>query len=114
MSYPLPDLALVRPFTPSEQPVEHLVEAAGFFFKTYRFPYTDMFVPQHVHPYDHATLVCAGKIRGWRNGEWIGDKGAGEVFEVKAGEEHHFQSLQADSMLTCIHSVSDALKSQEK
>lgn len=111
MTIPLP--IIERPFTPSEQPVECLMEAGGFFFKTYRLPFVDMFVPQHVHTYDHATLVLAGKIRGWRNGEWIGDKVRGQAFEIKAGDAHHFQSLEPDSMLTCVHSVAEALKNKE-
>ena len=105
MTYPLPTIE--RTFTADEQPVEKLVEASGFFFKTYHLPLADMFVPQHVHDYDHATLVCTGRIRGWCDGEWIGDKGPGEAFTITAHRQHHFQSLEP-SMLTCIHLIADA------
>ena len=107
---PLPEI--VRELTPDEQPVEKLVEVAGLYLRTYHLPMVGMVVPQHVHDYDHATLICSGKLRGWCEGEWIGDKGPGEAFLIKAGCQHTFESLEP-SMLTCIHNIQDALDSHK-
>lgn len=94
--------------------VEHIVEAAGIYFRSIFLARTGMGVPQHVHDYDHATLVGSGSLRGWCDGEWIGDKGRGEAFEVLAGKKHIFESLEPNTLLICVHDIGSATSIKQR
>lgn len=94
--------------------VEHIVEAGGIYFRSIRLPQTGMKVPQHVHDHDHATLVCQGRAQGYCDGVWMGVKGPGEVFEVKAGHQHEFQAVLPDTILTCVHDIESTLSIKRK
>jgi quercetin dioxygenase-like cupin family protein len=110
MSYPLP--------TPTHKladlPIEKIVEAGGFYFRSYLMPQAGTIIPQHVHDHDHVTLVGSGRVRGWANGECIGERGPGEVFDIWAGSAHVFQSLEPNSLLVCVHDVESALSVKQK
>lgn len=92
----------------TEQPVERIEEACGLYFRSVLLEKAGTVIPQHRHDHDHATFVGAGRARGWANGAWIGDKGAGEAFEVKAGCAHVFQALEPNTRLTCVHDIASA------
>lgn len=78
-----------------------LAFAFGMYFRTIIMP-KDLVVTQHDHAYPHPTLVGFGRVRGWKNGVCMGDKGPGEVFEVEAGAKHAYQALEL-SVLSCVH-----------
>ena len=98
----------------SEPLVENIVEAGGIYFRSIRLGEAGIHIPQHTHDHDHATLVCSGRAEGWCDGESMGNKGPGEVFEVKAGHQHSFMSLEHDTILVCVHSIESALSVKRK
>ncbi|MBA0085014.1 MAG: hypothetical protein HRJ53_08460 [Acidobacteria bacterium Pan2503] len=65
---------------------------------------TGIEVPQHVHKYNHATLLTLGMVRIWRDGELWGDFRAPHILEIQAGIAHRFVSL-TPAVLYCIHNV---------
>ncbi len=85
---------------------ESIEEVAGLYLHTTFVPSAFTMLPQHVHDYDHATLVCTGRVRLWREGAQQEDYGAGQAVEVRAGKKHHFQTLEANTRLCCIHELS--------
>lgn len=110
MQYPMPTET-----TPLDiVPVEQIVEAGGFYFRTICLAEPGYVVPQHVHDHEHVTLVGSGKARGWKHGVWIGDRSAGEAFVIEADAPHLFQALDAQTRLTCIHNIESALSLKRK
>lgn len=102
--YPLPDLTNRVDLPPAF--IEP--DVAGLYFRSVLIEKSGTSLLQHVHDHDHATFVGWGRARGWANGVWIGDKGRGEAFEIKAGQEHLFQALQDNTFLTCTHDHASA------
>lgn len=94
--------------------VERIEEVGGFYFRSVLLIERWTVVPQHVHDHDHVTLVCNGKARCWANGKLIGDKSAGEAFEVKAGVYHEFMALEPHTRLACVHDIKSAESVKEK
>ncbi len=92
----------------SSIPTECIEEAAGLYFRSVLLVEQGTLISQHEHDHDHATLVCSGRARGWCDGMPLGDKGPGEAFEIKAGSAHAFQALEANTRLTCVHSIASA------
>lgn len=104
MQFPIP-----TDISPLEQPpVERIEEVAGLYFRSVLLERAGTLIPQHRHDHDHATLVCAGRARGWCDGIWIGDKGPGEAFEIRAGGEHVFQAIEPMTRLACVHDIDSA------
>ena len=61
-------------------------------------------VPQHVHKYDHATLLTLGSVRVWRDDVLWGEFRAPQILEIEAGIRHRFVSI-TPAVLYCIHNV---------
>lgn len=110
MSYPIPNG--VKPV--DAVPTIKIVEVGGLYFRSAIFAESGTIIPQHVHDHDHVTFIGSGRFRGWKDGEWIGDRSAGEVFHIQAGASHLFMSLEEHSMLTCVHTIESALSVKEK
>lgn len=110
MNWPVPET--VAPL--SDQPVQHIVEAGGIYFRSILLKDAGTVVPQHVHDHDHVTFIGSGRVRGWKDGEWIGDRGPGEVFEIPAGSAHVFQAIAPDTLLACVHDMDSALSVKRK
>lgn len=92
---------------------EALVESMAFskfglYFRSLLMKKKNTVVPQHVHDLGHATIVGAGRARGWANGEWIGDKGPGEIFDIDPYIEHVFQALEENTFMSCVHDEKSA------
>lgn len=64
-----------------------------------------IFVPQHSHKYDHASMLASGSIRVWCDDVLVGDFKAPHPISIKAGTKHTFQSLEP-SIVYCIHNIS--------
>jgi quercetin dioxygenase-like cupin family protein len=97
--------------------MEELVETiqedvAGLYFRSVLLP-EGVMIPQHVHPYDHATLVASGVAQLFIDGEWAGDYRAGQAVEIKANRQHHFIALAADTRLVCVHHTASAVAAME-
>jgi len=91
-----------------ELPVESITEACGLYFRSLRMKDAGMVAQQHTHDHDHATLVASGRARGWSGELWVGDKGPGEAFEIRAGVDHMFQALAPETLLVCVHDIASA------
>src|SRR5437899_11208900 len=100
----------VKLVTVDDGVVENIVEAGGLYFRSMLLARAGMGVPQHVHDHDHATLVGSGRLRGWSDGAWMGDKGRGEAFEVLAGRQHVVESLEPMTMVVCVHDIHSAVR----
>lgn len=105
--YPQPDFT-----NRVELPERSIVEAAGIYFASIVLP-KGIVVGQHVHDHDHATFIGSGLVRGWKNGAWMGDKGAGDAFEVEAGASHCYEALET-ALVACTHDVDSALSVKKK
>lgn len=105
--YPLPELA-----NAVDLPVQAVTEAAGIYFRSIILP-KGIVVGQHSHDHAHATFIGSGLVRGWKKGEWMGDKGPGDAFEVEANVEHCYLALET-SLLACTHDIESALSVKEK
>ena len=61
-------------------------------------------VVQHVHEYDHVTLVAAGTVRAWIEDQDQGEVTAPQVVRVAAGARHKFLAV-TPVVLYCIHNL---------
>lgn len=104
--FPLPN---VPEELKAQPPIPMIVNYAGIYIRSTLLKEAGLVIGQHSHAHDHATFVGSGRARGWKNGEWIGDKGPGEAFEVEAGAEHTYQALEADTLLACAHNEESAM-----
>ena len=89
-----------------EQPTSTETTADGVFTKTFVLTVKGSMVPQHAHRTAHLTAIVKGGIRVWVNGKLDRDYFAPEGVVIPAGDLHHFQTLEADTTLMCIHDVS--------
>ena len=62
-------------------------------------------VPQHVHEYDHQTLVVNGGLGVWQNGVFAGNYFQGAILNIPRKVAHTFQALTANSAFACIHNM---------
>lgn len=84
----------------------------GMFIKQISIPRRGTLLPQHIHKYDHSTLLVKGKIILWR-----GPKGgirqcslhvAPEILQISANCWHEFQTQTDDCLLFCLHNLKGA------
>jgi quercetin dioxygenase-like cupin family protein len=87
-------------------------DVAGLYFRSIVLPAFVM-VPQHEHPYDHATLVASGSVKLWVDGEFMGKFEAGQAVEIKANRKHEFLSLVDGTRLVCVHHTASAVAAME-
>lgn len=79
--------------------------ADGVFIKQISIVGRGLLVPQHQHRFDHTTLIAAGSIRVWCDGDLIGDFKAPHPLFIKAGVKHLFLTLSEEVLLFCIHRI---------
>ncbi len=84
--------------------VEWIVQD-NIFIKQMSLNRAGIFVPQHSHKYDHASMLASGSIRVWCDDILVGDFKAPYPIAIKAGTKHTFQSLEP-SIVYCIHNIS--------
>ena len=75
----------------------------GIFIKQMYLKDAGMFVPQHSHKYEHASMLAYGSIRVWQDGELKGDFKAPVPINIPAGCKHTFMSLEPETVVYCIH-----------
>jgi quercetin dioxygenase-like cupin family protein len=88
-------------------------DVAGLYLRSIVLPAMVM-VPQHEHPYDHATLVAHGSVKLWVDGLYQGQYEAGQAVEIKANHKHEFLSLVDGTRLVCIHHTASAVAAMER
>ena len=59
---------------------------------------------QHVHEWDHPTIVCGGTVRLYEDGLYKGTYTGFTYVSVKAGHKHWFEA-ETDVMLICAHNL---------
>lgn len=92
-------------------PVEFVDEVAGVYFRSILIHKGDE-ATQHVHDYDHATLIGSGAATLYVNGEARGLHYAGEAVLIKANEKHSFVAHEHNTRLVCIHIAESAEKAK--
>lgn len=107
--YALPE---VRIRFDAPEPV--IADAAGLYFRSVIIPAAGTVIGQHAHDHAHATFIGAGRLRGWKNGAWMGDKGAGEAFEVEAHAEHAYMTLEPNTLVACCHDIASAMSVKQR
>lgn len=87
--------------------VEFVDEVAGLYFRSVLLP-LGVKIPQHLHPYDHATYCGYGSAMMYVDGKRTRLVEAGQAVEIKANHKHEFESLEENTRLTCIHYTKSA------
>lgn len=59
---------------------------------------------QHVHEYEHPTVVCYGTVSLKVDGRLIGRFVGPTYVTIKAGEQHEF-TAETDALLICAHNL---------
>jgi quercetin dioxygenase-like cupin family protein len=62
-------------------------------------------LPQHMHAYDHLTVIAHGSVRGWIDGQLLGDYKAPCTITIKANTKHLFLALEEDTVFLCVHNT---------
>lgn len=75
----------------------------GIFIKQMYLDRAGLYVPQHSHKYDHASMLASGSVRLWKDGELAGDFKAPTPINITAGTKHTFMSLEPNTVIYCIH-----------
>lgn len=63
-------------------------------------------VPQHVHAFDHLSMITAGSARIWADGVDLGVYVAPQGLVIKAGVKHRFDILEPGTIVDCVHNTS--------
>lgn len=75
----------------------------GIFIKQMFLAKAGIYVPQHSHKYEHASMLASGSIRVWQDEKLIGDFKAPLPINIPAGCKHTFLSLEDNTVVYCIH-----------
>jgi quercetin dioxygenase-like cupin family protein len=62
--------------------------------------------PGHAHTFDHQTLLGAGKLEVWANGQTT-EYEAPTIIYIKAGIRHGMRALSDKTVVYCIHPLRD-------
>lgn len=84
----------------------HIVD--DVFVKQMVIPKAGTFVPQHVHGYDHLSMLAVGSVVVWRNEANPEICHAPKGITIKAGVRHTFKSLKDNTIIYCIHNAARA------
>lgn len=75
----------------------------GILIKQMHMKKKDIYVPQHSHKYEHASMLASGSIRVWQDDICLGDFFAPIPINIPAGCKHTFRSLEDNTVVYCIH-----------
>jgi quercetin dioxygenase-like cupin family protein len=95
--------ALPEKFVAVPQPEEWFASVDGVFIKQILLEKAGYVCPQHVHKYDHHTMLAQGSIRLWKDGKHAGDYSAPIPILIRAGVEHTLMALEKNTICYCIH-----------
>lgn len=79
----------------------------GVFIKQMHLAVAGMLIPQHSHTHDHVSMLAHGSVRVAIEGVPAGDFRAPAGIFIAAGKKHLFESLEADTVLYCIHNMAN-------
>lgn len=89
-----------------QPPVVEIKMADGIFIKQMLIARAGTYIPQHVHKYDHTSMLAVGRVRIWKDGVFDGDYTAPTGILIAAGVAHMFMALVDGTIVYCIHNVS--------
>ena len=78
-------------------------EANGVSIKQIVVPKAGYVVYQHVHDYEHMTLLTNGAVSVIIDDQMVGRKIAPAVIQIEANKKHEFIALAENTVLWCIH-----------
>lgn len=91
----------------SERHTEHsFYEANGIAIKQIVCQGVGTKIYQHVHEYDHLSLLTNGGVEVWIDGKHDCDAAAPAVLEIKSGVAHEFVTKTYHTVIYCVHNVS--------
>lgn len=79
--------------------------ADGILVKSMLVHRAGTFIPQHAHQFDHLSMLAAGRVRVFGDGELIGEFSAPSGILIKAGVKHAFETLTHGVLIYCIHNI---------
>jgi hypothetical protein len=95
-----------KPYRQIKQPpIVEIKLCPGLFVKQMALEAADSWVPQHSHAFAHLSMVAAGKVAVWRDGQFWGDFEAPTGILIEPGVKHTFHSLVPHTVIYCIHRV---------
>lgn len=77
----------------------------GIFIKQIHIPHEGTLVPQHVHTFDHHSMLAKGSLMVFVGDENIGVFTAPSPIFIRRGVQHSFLSMEKDVILYCIHNL---------
>lgn len=80
----------------------------GVYVKEMRVSRAGTLIPQHAHHYDHLSYLATGAVHVWQDGEFRGQFIAPAAIRIPAGTKHRFLTMADDTLVLCIHAVSEA------
>lgn len=83
-------------------------EVDGLFVKQMHIRHKGTMVPQHSHVHPHLTMLARGRLRAWRDGEWLGDYSAPAGIMIPANTKHTFAALEDETIAYCVHRLHGA------
>ena len=81
-------------------------QAAGVFVKLMPLAKRGDTVAQHVHAYEHTTLLVRGRVLMATSGRGTVIYDAPAAILIRASVAHSFEALADDTALLCVHDVS--------
>ena len=94
---------------PRYVPVEHeyieFAEVDDIWVRAYSMKKAESIAGQHVHAYDHITLVSRGTVEAWQDGALMGVYSAPAIIKIEAGKAHAFKALTDDVVFCCLHNL---------
>ena len=92
----------------NEWAVEKVDEIAGVYMRSILLKQKGVSVPQHAHPYAHATLCASGSANVHMGMDFKGRMNAGDIMEVPKDISHTFTAQEDNTRLVCIHNTKSA------
>lgn len=90
----------------AEQPIETNIKIADdIFVKSILVRSSGTIIPQHSHKFDHISLISAGSVGVYCDGDHIGEFQAPNHVVIKAGTKHLFVTREDNTVISCIHRI---------
>lgn len=89
----------VQPTTVSFEMVDGIATVSTLIHKA------GTYIPQHAHRYPHASIIAAGRVAVWKDGEYLGQFAAPDQIVIAAEVKHLFQAMLDDTVVICVHNV---------
>ena len=89
--------------------------ADGVFIKQMAIAKAFTIIPQHSHVYDHMSMLAAGSVKVWKDGEFHGEFKAPAGIFIENNVKHTFQSQEDNTVIYCVHRLhSDTIEIAEE